>query len=65
MPRPKKDGRYINYYIDRQLFEAVEAYAQGKRYSLTTAIEVLLEKGLGAEIPSDWFASDQNNEKSD
>lgn len=49
MPRAKKDGRRINYFIDRQVFEAVEAYAQENRYPLTTAIEILLEKGLVAE----------------
>lgn len=49
MPRAKKDGRRINYYIDRQIFEAAEAYAQKMRYPMTTAIEVLLEKGLAAE----------------
>jgi len=49
MPRAKKDGRRINYYIDRQIFEAVEAYAQKNRYPMTTAIEILLEKGLAAE----------------
>ena len=49
MPRAKKDGRHINYYIDRQIFEALEAYAGEKRYPLTTAVEVLLEKGLKEE----------------
>ena len=46
MPRAKKDGRRINYFIDRQIFEAVEAYAQANRYPVTTAFEILLEKGL-------------------
>lgn len=49
MPRAKKDGRRINYFIDRQVFEAVEAYAQEHRYPVTTALEILLEKGLAAE----------------
>ena len=49
MPRAKKDGRRINYFIDRKVFECAEAYAQEKRYPLTTAIEILLEKGLAAE----------------
>ena len=53
MPRAKKDGRRINYFIDRQTFEAVEAYAQQNRYPLTTAIEILLEKGLAAEKTPD------------
>lgn len=57
MPRAKKDGRRINYFIDRRVFEAVEAYAQEHRYPVTTAIEILLEKGLVAE---DWSVKDAN-----
>lgn len=30
MPRQKKDGRHINYYIDRQVFAELEAYAPRK-----------------------------------
>lgn len=49
MPRAKKDGRHINYYVERSIFERVEQYAKENRYPITSAIEVLLEKGLNAE----------------
>ena len=39
MPRHKKDGRHINYYIDRKVFEELEAYAQEKGQTMTTALE--------------------------
>ena len=42
MPRQKKDGRHINYYIDRKVFEELEAYAQEKGQTMTTALERIL-----------------------
>lgn len=44
MPRPKKDGRYINYYIDRKVFEQLETYAQEKGQTITTALERILSQ---------------------
>ena len=44
MPRPKKDGRYINYYIDRKIFEELENYAQEQGQTVTTAIENILSQ---------------------
>ncbi len=44
MPRQKKDGRHINYYIDRQIFEELEAYAQEKGQTVTTALERILRQ---------------------
>ena len=44
MPRPKKDGRHINYYIDRKVFEELEAYAQEKGQTMTTALERILSQ---------------------
>ena len=49
MPRAKKDGRRINYYIDRTVYERVEKHAEEKGQTMTTAIERLLAKGLEAE----------------
>ena len=46
MPRKKKDGRFINYYIDRQIFERLERYAAEKGQQMTTAIERILEDHL-------------------
>lgn len=44
MPRQKKDGRHINYYIDRKVFEELEAYAQEKEQTMTTALEHILSQ---------------------
>ena len=46
MPRKKKDGRFINYYIDRHIFERLERYAQAKGQQMTTAIERILQEHL-------------------
>ena len=44
MPRPKKDGRHINYYIDRMIFERLEEYADEKGQTMTTALERILKQ---------------------
>ena len=44
MSRAKKDGRYINYYIDRQIFEQLKSYADEKGQPVTTALERILRK---------------------
>jgi len=46
MPRKKKDGRHINYYIDREIYERLERYAQDKGQQMTTAIERILKEHL-------------------
>lgn len=46
MPRRKKDGRHINYYIDRMIFERLERYADDKGQQMTTALERILEEHL-------------------
>jgi len=46
MPRKKKDGRFINYYLDRQIFERLERYADGQGQSMTTALERILQEHL-------------------
>ena len=38
MPRPKKDGRFINYFLDRTIYDRLKAYAEDKGQSMTTAI---------------------------
>ena len=44
MARPKKDGRHINYYIDRMIFERLEEYADEKGQTMTTALERILKQ---------------------
>ena len=46
MPRKKKDGRFINYYIDRHIFERLEQYAQARGQQMTTALERILQEYL-------------------
>lgn len=54
MPRPKKDGHYINYYIARDVYDNLQAYAEEKGQTTTIAIERILrryfeEQGFSAE----------------
>lgn len=46
MSRPKKDGRFINYFIDRTIYERLKAYAEDKGQSMTTALERILSVHL-------------------
>jgi len=43
MPRKKKDGRHINYYIDRMIYERLEEYADEKGQTMTMALERILK----------------------
>lgn len=43
MPRPKKDGLYINYYIDKKLVEKLRDYAEEKGQTMTMALERILQ----------------------
>ena len=49
MPRVKKDGRYINYYIDRKIYDKLDAYAKHKGQTATMALERILEKFFNEE----------------
>lgn len=42
MARPRKDGAYINYYIDRELVERLRDYADNKGQTMTMALERIL-----------------------
>ena len=44
MPRQKKDGRHINYYIDRMIYERLEEYADEKGQTMTMALERILKQ---------------------
>ena len=46
MARKKKDGRFINYYIDRLIYERLERYADDKGQPVTAAVEQLLDQAL-------------------
>ena len=51
MPRKKKDGRYINYYLDRKIYERLERYADKKGQQMTTALERILKEFLDKYDP--------------
>ena len=53
MPREKKDGRFINYYIDRSIYERLKRYADRKGQPMTTAIERILEEYLDKHEPDE------------
>ena len=44
MPREKKDGRFINYYLDKKIYDKLNAYAKEKGQTATMALERILEK---------------------
>lgn len=46
MARKKKDGRFINYYLDRQIYERLERYAEDKGQPVTAALEWILDEAL-------------------
>lgn len=39
MPRPKKDGRYLNLYLDRTLHEEFEQFCESLGQTKTVAAE--------------------------
>ena len=49
MAKQKKDGRYINLYLDRNLLNRLALYATQKGQTKTTAIERILKEHLDKE----------------
>lgn len=46
MPRAKKDGKYVNCYVKRELVDRLEAYSEKTLIPKTSVIEVALEQYL-------------------
>lgn len=46
MPRQKKDGVYINYYIEKEIKERLDRYCEDVGQTNTMAIERILTKFL-------------------
>ena len=46
MSREKKDGRFINYYIRKDIYEKLKAYSDEKGQTMTTALERIIEQYL-------------------
>lgn len=49
MPRAKKDGEKISFYVDRQVMEDLRAFAEEKGQTVTMAMERILRAFLNAE----------------
>ena len=49
MARPKKDGKYVNFYMDSELLKRLEKYCEETGLSKTAAIERFIAKGLEKE----------------
>lgn len=48
MPRPKKDGRYLNLYLDRTLHEEFEQFCENLGQTKTIATERALRMYMDA-----------------
>lgn len=46
MARPKKDGKYVNFYMNSELLKRLEKYCEETGLSKTTAIERFIAKGI-------------------
>ena len=46
MSREKKDGRFINYYIRKDIYEKLKSYSDEKGQTMTTALERIIEQYL-------------------
>lgn len=46
MPRPKKDGVYINYYIQKDIKERLDKYCEDVGQTNTMAVERILKQFL-------------------
>lgn len=60
MARPKKDGAYINYYVDRELVEKLRDYAEDKGQTMTTALERILKEYLDKTGRTDQSPTKKN-----
>ena len=46
MSRPKKDGKFINAYVKRELVDRVDAYSESSCVPKTSIIEIALQEYL-------------------
>lgn len=46
MPRPKKDGKVINYYVRKDLVERLDAYSEKSMIPKTSIVEAALKEYL-------------------
>ncbi len=60
MARAKKDGKYVNYYVEAAIVERLEQYCEETGLTKTMALERIL-KGFFAELDNN-NNSNQNKE---
>ena len=48
MPRPKKDGKYINFYMDLDVFRALEKFSEVNGMTKTMVMERALKQYIEA-----------------
>ena len=46
MPRPKKDGKNISFYMDAEIVDRLHEYAEEKGQTLTIAAERIIKEHL-------------------
>lgn len=63
MARAKKDGRSVNFYLDRKIMDRVEDYAEDNGQTLTKAVERLLEKALDEDEKERWEGGKTTDEE--
>ena len=49
MPQNKKDGKYVNIYMDADLHDRLMSYCEKTGLTKTKAMERFIEKGLNNE----------------
>ena len=50
MPRPKKDGKNISFYMNADIVNKLHIYADDKGQTLTAAVERILKEALDAYV---------------
>lgn len=67
MPRPKKDGRYLNLYLDRALYEEFEQFCESLRQTKTVAAERAFRMYMDAmkQNPEQLLKNKEEGEKNE
>ena len=53
MPRPKKDGKVINYYVRKDLVDRLDVYSEKSMIPKTSIIEAALNEYLDRLDPDE------------
>ena len=50
MPRPKKDGKFVNVYMEKSIADAADRYSEETGVPKTKVIEKALEEYLAKQV---------------